>query len=542
MKFSMTKLFAVILALVMCMGVLVSCNSEGIDLDGVKADPYKAVTDGSDKYTKAVSGSYSDAVDAMEAITAGSATYNLKIGGESSDELLSSAATTVDMTLVTDNAGKFSGKATVGMMGFSTDVSVWGDDNNVAISAPALFGEEKYGIKLDTLEEDFKDSALFKSFSGGMTYDEFVAGLESDMGVSFDEILGSITGENAAVSVEEYTQKVEEVIKGLGSEVTEGVYADVDVITVKYTVTKEDVDKLLAIFDDMYNGLYNSIYGAVADAPEMTDLGTVYDEIKEAFKDGATLTFHLREDNGVLIGENISAGADMSIDMNFGAKSGEVLDIAITVNAKVDGEAVKIVTNIDEETEGDKSGFVLAVEADMGGESANAKIRALRNKADGKYEIKGYADDEEVLSATGVLTYSATDFKLTVDSITVDGEDTGVTMEISAKTGGTVEAVPQYKSVFELTEEDLGALEMFGGLLGSYEDSGEDYVEGWYDEEYADSEFEIDYDDLFGEDYEVDFEIGEDYEIIIDEDYEIDYEDFEGAVNELENVLGGLLG
>ncbi len=484
MKFSKMKICAALLALIMCLGVFVSCGDDGVTVDSVKEDPYGAIMDGSTKYTDALADKYGDIFAVLDKISKGTGTYNVSLEpvGEDAESLL--AAADVDMTYVTDSVnGKYSGKMAVGAMGVSTEISLWGDKSNFVLGAPALLGEEKYGLKLDTFEADLKESELFALISGGMSYDEFKAELETQMGISLDDIFSMFSAENFTAGYEQYLKDIEEIVNGFTPEVTEGKYTGVDAITVKYTLTADDIKKLSEAQSKMYENMFGKLlswYGM--------DMDDLIGETEDIFTDGVVMSCHLKKDNGMIIGETIAFGDTMTADVSFGADVASKFEMKMVMDMTVEGETANVTMNIGEVTAEGKGGFDVDVAVKAADEEHTIALDIVRDDADGKYEAKFAADGEEMGSAAGTLTYSADEFKFTVDSITAEGETVPMNASVSAKAGGTVEAVPQYNNILDMSQADLQAFAMLFDMMGSMGDEYEvtdEYMDNVIFEEVA---------------------------------------------------------
>lgn len=507
MKFSKMKLFAALLALIMCLGAFVSCGDDGITLDGVKKDPYAAVKDGSVKYSDALSEKYADVCAVFDKVATGTGTYNIKfapsVDADAPMDIIGAAAIPeIDAAFVVDSANrKYSGKVNLGMAGFNTNASIWGDKANIALNVPALLGDESYGLKLDTIEEDLKNSELFNLISGGMPYEEFKAALEENMGVSIDDITDMISGEAMAAAQENLVKELETIAKGLTAEVTEAKYGDVDVINVKYTVTKDDLAKVI----DAVMKAFSPIVDAASTTVALPDINEALEELEI---ESVTLECKLKKDNGMLIGmvAVVPLDGSVTIDFNFGADVKNKIDMDVAITAVADDETLTFSISVDEVTEEGKGGINVTVK-DPDGEEI--KISAVRNDADGKYTVSATSPDGELFSLAGVLTYTADEFKLTADTISVEEADITIGTEISIKAGGTVEAVPEYKSILSM---DITELQAFAMLFESFGGSDEGSTEV-YDEDY-------DFDD-------------EEYE------YEIDYAGLEDAYDDLEDAYEG---
>ena len=99
------------------------------------------------------------------------------------------------------------------------------------------------------------------------------------------------------------------------------------------------------------------------------------------------------------------------------------------------------------------------VDTSIDGETMPLVLSFIRNDADGKYEMKLAIEGEGEMVIGGELTYTETEVRFTVDKVSIPGESMdGFRLTASARAGGTVEALPAYKNVLNLTNEDLIAI------------------------------------------------------------------------------------
>jgi len=506
MKLSGKRFLALLMALVMCIGMFVSCDKDKTSvLDTVKKDPYKAIMDASNKYLEALCGKYSDVFAVFDKVSKGVGTYSLDIEGDTSGEAESVLAGGVGIDAVVDAVNcTYTGELSMNVgMGLTTGISLWGDKNNIALSAPLFLGEEKYGIKLDTFKDDFADSELFSLIGGGMSFDDFMDTLSAEMGVSFsdiNEILDSFSIENLKNSFDKLTKDTEAVIKGITPEIAEGKFDEIDVVSVKYTLTKDDIKKLADIERNIYKELFEKFISlGVISAEDITGFVDEIDDEKIVF------TYHLNKSSGIVAGMELAAD-DGTMKVNYGADVAKKFEMSADISATIDDEKTNFKMSIAEVTDEGKGGFIMTVNVDGKAPTAedsddaeelksSATVSVIRNDADGKYEAKVVGDGEELAKITGKLTYSADEFVLEVDPVTSEDEDSDLGFTLSVKAGGKVEAIPEYKNILDITIDDLSnimyLLEMLSGWSGD-----EEYDDEYYDDEYYDDE------EYYNEEYE----------------------------------------
>lgn len=469
MKNAKLRFSALVLALVMCFGLFVSCGDKGITLEGVKKDPYAAIMAGYEKYADALEVKYGKVFEVFDKLAKGTGTYSASFSIPDEGDM--------SVNAVYDNAnGAYSGKATLGVMGFNTDINLWGDKNNIAVKAPALFGDTTYGVKFDTLETDLANSELISSITGGMSFDDLKATLETEAGIKWDDLKGVLSVEKWKTAFDKYIADTEAFMKAKEYTVAEENVkigeTDVTAISVEYVTTKEDSDKMNGLAIDMVK----SVCGDILTATGVNLDEAMAESVTEDITGDITSKCYLNKSTGAIVAADVDYGEMGTAKLVFGADASKAIDMSVSVNLTLDGETVEVSATAKEVTEQGKGGFDIDATVKFDGEEHTVALDIVRNDADGKYEIKVSADGEEMGTIAGTLTYSAEEIKLTVDSMTSEGETTEIGLALSAKAGGTVEALPEYTNILSASAEELAGII---GMLGSAETpdfgSGDEY-------------------------------------------------------------------
>ena len=217
----------------------------------------------------------------------------------------------------------------------------------------------------------------------------------------------------------------------------------------------------------------------------------------------------LNKSTGAIVSMHMSS-ENVKMDMILGEDVSKTVDIALDYELTLEGQTTSFAATVKEITDEGKGGFDIGVTIKAEGEEHTVALDIVRNDADGKYEIKVSVDGEETGTIAGAFTYSEDEIKLTVDSMTSEGETTEVGLTLSAKAGGTVEALPAYTNIFTASAEELeGLMTAIGSLMFTpdYGEYGDDYGDYTYDDIYGDYGYyydeDVDFDEIFGEDMEV---------------------------------------
>lgn len=465
-----------ILVLALCLGMLSSCG--GITVADVEKDPYGAITDAFEMYADDIDAKYGKVLDVFDSLENGVSTHELKLN----------VPDILDATLnvASDGNGLYNGKLNVGSEGINAELKVWADESNVALSLPALLGEGKYGVKYDTLWEDVKTAPILGTI--GISYDDLEDMLESEAGLSVDDIKSTLDVKKLDEAYNKYIADSEGLIKGKTPVVAEETVGETDTITVEYTFTKDDAKKYLDLTMDMYKSIFGDILASLdVDLDELIpEMDASLDELKSDVKE----KIYLIKKNGSILKNVVTVGESV-ITVNYSTDSTAPLNVTIDAKIIADGETVEFNVTCKEPEEAEAAGVYVDVSAKSEGEEITAGASFLVNTDNGEYEFEVIADGHTFAKINGTLTYNDQLFKVTVESITVDEEtiEFALSYEVKAGVELDVEKVPEYKDVLDITQDDLiGIIENIAEsplgeiFMGATEDNA---VDGYYDDTYV---------------------------------------------------------
>ncbi len=425
------KLFAILMMLLLCTALLASCG-DALSVKEVEADPYGAIMAASQKQVDAMADLLSGPEATLQKLAEGVSTYEV--------ELSIPDAADISLEVVADaKTGAFSGEAAVGAQGVSVTGEIWGDKNQFALSVPMLLGSDAYGVKFDTFMEDLENSSTLAAF--GLSW----ADLKDQLGVDLDGIMDGLSADKIKTAVETYQAEAEAVLKDKAPVVAED---ENGVITVTYTLTRDDIAKYGELATDMVKDLM----GGLLDPSELED-GLV------EMPGSATYIYYLDKKSGDLTKVDIDMdGAKGTV--TYSTDSAKPLDMAFDITVPVDGDVTGTVKgSLREVAEEGKSGLIIDFETSIDGETMPMTMSCICNDADGKYELKLAIEGEGEMVIGGELTYTETSIRFTVDKINIPGEEINIgELSITAEVGGTVEALPTYKNILNLTTADLTAI------------------------------------------------------------------------------------
>lgn len=425
------KIFSLLMMLLLCTALLVSCG-DALSVKKVEADPYGTIMAASQKQVDAMADLLSGPEATLQKLAAGVSTYEA--------ELSIPDAAKISLEVVADaKTGAFSGEAAVGAQGVSVTGELWGDKNQFALSVPMLLGDGTYGVKFDTFMEDLENSSTLAAF--GLSW----ADLKEELGVDIDGLMDGLSADKVKASFETYQAEAEAVMKDKTPAVAED---ENGIITVTYTLTRDD----LAKYGEIAFHMVEDLLGDLMDAEEI-------DMDPENMPESLVYIYYLDKKTGDL------TKVDMDMDgvkgtVTYSTDAAKPMDIAFDVIVPVDGGLIGTLKgSLREVAEEGKSGLIYDFDIAIDGESTPITLSFIRNDADGKYEMKLAVADEGEMVIGGELTYTETSIRFTVDKISIPGEEINIgEFSFTAEVGGTVEALPTYKNVLNLTTADLTAI------------------------------------------------------------------------------------
>ena len=434
------KLFAILMMLLLCTTLLASCG-DALTLKKAQADPYGVLMAAIEKQNADITSRLSGVSGALESISKGTATYSFELslpdsGGSSVEEI--SAEVVVDA-----ESGTYSGEAGIGPKGALITGEIWGDKNQFALSVPMLLGSDAYGVKFDTFFEDLENSSTLALF--GISW----ADLKEQMGIDPQDMFAKFTSQDFRAATEQYITATEELAKSMTPVVAEEMLGEVDTVTVVYTYTKADIIKSGEAMDTYFKAIMGDLL-EVAEVEYNMDL--------ENMPETTAYKYYLAKETGRVVKMEITWDGTAGAVINFSTDENKPLDMEMTLNTEAEGQQIQAKLRLGEVTEEGKSGIVMDMEVTADGETHTMTMSFIRDNADGKYRLVLAADGEEAVMA-GALTYTDTELRFTVDSMVIPGEAVYFdSFAVTAKTGGEVEAIPEYKNVLNLTAADITAI------------------------------------------------------------------------------------
>ncbi len=480
------RIAALVAALLLTVTALAGCDK--LKIDDVKADPIKYVTDG-----MALTLDGTPFANITEAAKKGS--YQIALSGEDfySDAKLyldtEAAKGSVEFEMeapseydIDEETGELTTVATE-----KVALDAYYADKKIVIKSDLLndyAGTDAIGLDMSVTEEDFKASALYDALlsMAGITEDD-LAETESAINVgditkAFSDYVNAVAeiGKNSL----EFGEIAEEVIDIDGKEVK--------TVAVPFTV-KEDIYD--SIFDEAINMVkaVSKAMGEEMSEDQLADTKAIMEKSLPEYKAGGK--YYLSAKTGAVVKETADVEVMLKVEedvattfktkseMTYGADPTDAFLPAVNLEMDVDGEKLTV-SGKSSVTDGK---FVfdgeVKVDAEADEDDTNGTFK-FELASDGKFDLT-LKDDAEDMTVSGTFTSDETKTELTIDLSTAYGEDeaaeiTDIKLVITA--GEEVPALPEYKDILDMTEEDLAPiismLAMTGGT-DTYEMTVEDY-------------------------------------------------------------------
>lgn len=488
------SVFARLMILVMCLA-LVFCGckkSEEGPATNPKDEANSAVGDALDKTLGGLLGGGSSVVE--DVLACGKITVSVGSMGE-------------NILYIDSNAGTFADILKINADGQEVTVNLYGNNGEIAVQVPSVLGDVAYGLNLNTLMEDLKNSPIWAMT--GMSFED----LESQLGIDFEAILDTYAG-------------MFETMAGSADVIMDKIFAHVDVKTTagKVTINGTEVDATIITYTFDENDVKNIIFELI-------------DWAESTIRKMAT---ELTENLGSMMGESVNvdalmsqmdmdaikkevsdalAGKDMNftLAMNINASSGMLMSVNAEMAATINGVDGKIYAdlilgadpaNSDKYTldiggckadGSEKGGFLVTLERDLDQavqvttlkveQYMGTQSRVLLNGSltydttNSKFVLAGNAGGSE-LRVDGMYKETETSLEFGIDSVTTGGNTVAVDLLVKFETinGSDVPKMPSYKNPLKMDMTEL--MELLQGLgFGAEKEEG-NFDNSIYDESW----------------------------------------------------------
>lgn len=365
--------------------------------------------------------------------------------------------------------------------GQSVNIGIYGKDKEFAIAAPELLGDTVYGINLETLATDLKDSAIWSLM--GTDYDTFMSEY-SELIEQITSLLEGMDEEAVNEMADELVESISETLKDVEVTTKEEeveIYGEkVKATVITYHMEKADIEKLMDVMIDWMEEMMTGIMDEMGDiiGESVTIEGGSSEDVFEQLRaeidtglDGVEIEgdfyAYINSKTQYLMQMGIELTATVEgetgvIDVAFvlGKDPTKSDKFAFVMDVESDGEkrTMEVSLSIDEKTEGDVKTTTFTLAADMDGEKQEIVLAFAHDQKKNEYKVSLNAEDTEV-SLSGKLEITDSKFHFTIDEVEADDETMSLGLAITVEVGAEgMPAMPAYTNILKLSEDELTSL------------------------------------------------------------------------------------
>lgn len=363
----------------------------------------------------------------------------------------------------------------------SVNIGIYGKDKEFAIAAPELLGDTVYGINLETLATDLKDSAIWSLM--GTDYDTFMSEY-SELIEQITSLLEGMDEEAVNEMADELVESISETLKDVEVTTKEEeveIYGEkVKATVITYHMEKADIEKLMDVMIDWMEEMMTGIMDEMGDiiGESVTIEGGSSEDVFEQLRaeidtglDGVEIEgdfyAYINSKTQYLMQMGIELTATVEgetgvIDVAFvlGKDPTKSDKFAFVMDVESDGEkrTMEVSLSIDEKTEGDVKTTTFTLAADMDGEKQEIVLAFAHDQKKNEYKVSLNAEDTEV-SLSGKLEITDSKFHFTIDEVEADDETMSLGLAITVEVGAEgMPAMPAYTNILKLSEDELTSL------------------------------------------------------------------------------------
>lgn len=469
------RLLALFMVLVLCMTmVLTGCKDKDKTDDSTTPKDTEVTLNGSIEKT----------FNAMLSADAGSAA--IMENALNKGKITIALGEQLENVLYLDSSSKaFANNLSFNEGGQSVNIGIYGKDKEFAIAAPELLGDTVYGINLETLATDLKDSAIWSLM--GTDYDTFM----SEYSEQIEQITSLLEGMDEEAVNEMADKLVEDISEALKDvEVTTKedeveIYGEkVKATVITYHMEKADIEKLMDVMigwtEEMMTGIMDEMGDIIGESAtiEGGSIEDVFEQLRseiDAGLDGVEIEgdfyAYINSKTQYLMQMGIELTATVEgetgvIDVAFvlGKDPTKSDKFAFVMDVESDDEkrTMEVSLSIDEKTEGDVKTTTFTLAADMDGEKQEIVLAFAHDQKKNEYKVSLNAEDTEV-SLSGKLEITDSKFHFTIDEVEADGETMPLGLAITVEVGAEgMPAMPAYTNILKLSEDEL--MELLGQM------------------------------------------------------------------------------
>lgn len=474
MNAKIKKVVSLFLILAVLLGtVMMATGCAKINAESVKKDPEAQIKDSLSLTLKAFKKTGADSPLAYIVETLNEGAFTAKYGDK--ETTLFTNIMYFDM-----DEGVFSDKFTTETADEKTDIQLYLTGEDLAITLPAQSGGKTLGISFDTLMQDLKGADEFWAMTG-MTYEQFETQFGSvieslNNNANKSDLIELLKLKSTIDKIQEIFAECEVVVEN--KKVLTGT-EDVNAINVTYTMTTEQMQKIINVlaqwFDLNYESVMESVVGGLAIEPEVSDSGILdrVSEMKEQLKAAleemnanVKLTFSINPKNELLMKvecvfettvNETKEYVTLNMDLGEDLRTSSEYQINCIVSSGIESAASK--TTIGYQKRDSDGMYNRRIYCTVLGDDVNKTVECIL-KWNTKSEV--YTAEFDSVNTNVVIEGDGgtKDEKLwfTIDTVTVNKEETVVGVHLEFDPSAEVPKMPEYDNIFNLTEAEWAAV------------------------------------------------------------------------------------
>ncbi|MBQ9762089.1 MAG: hypothetical protein IJV82_03325 [Oscillospiraceae bacterium] len=391
----------------------------------------------------------------------------------------------IDNVLYIDSEnGNIVDELTMNIEGTEINLSVFGNENQVAFYLPEILDNNAYGINLPTLADDLPNSPIWDM--AGISYEEAMEQLGlSDMDFGEQLEMYAIFAD-IGLSLEEALEDALAVAEATSAEGTVNINGnDVQATIVTFKFTDDDVIEIGNIMVDWAEETLNEHSESLKTLFQDTEIADLLDTeipfddarnaIEEAFSE-VDFTLEIASNINAETGYLMSVDGDLDVkyagddEEYIGEQVTAYLDLVLGEDPKnsnlyslkmgatnPDGEEVSLQADFTRNLTDAKDEYGLEIKGANGEEQLVILSASLSyDKATDIYTLNAEAGDE-TLMITGKYLCNDDIFELSVDAVEDNGERTevGLTLRVEEAQQSEIPVMPPFKNIFTMSQDEI---------------------------------------------------------------------------------------
>ncbi|MBQ9762088.1 MAG: hypothetical protein IJV82_03320 [Oscillospiraceae bacterium] len=365
------------------------------------------------------------------------------------------------------------------IQGVDLNLSIFGNENRIAVSLPDILDDKAYGIDFSTLADDLASTPIWDIV--GVSYEDVLENMgASDLDIGqLVELGGTYT--EIMMSLED---AIDEALSIPESSTTEGTVSingkDVKATIVTFKIDDNDLIEMGKVFVDWAETTYNDCANELKDIFEGTDVADALEmdipfddaraEIEKAFDEvdfTLEIVTNINADSGLLMsvdgdlvvkyaGDDEEYTAYLDLVLGEDPKNSNLYSLKMgAVNP--DDEEIGLEAELTRNLSDAKDEYGIKVEVFEDDDRDTVLTGNLSyNKSSHAYVLSGEAGGNE-LEVTGKYQSNDDYFELSVDEVAFNGDsvEVGITVRVEDIERSEIPTMPTFKNILKMSRDEI---------------------------------------------------------------------------------------